>query len=400
MVVAHPLTGSPPLAVPPLLLAAGAVLLAALVATLVRAAPSRDEAPVPATAARRGPVAVVLGAVAAVVLLLLLAVARGGPSEEPRNLAAVAIPYVLWPLFLVLSALAGPALWRALDPWWSLASAERLLGPARPDPEPHAPPPAVWPAVATGGAWAVFAGVYAVSVPPRALATMLAAYTLALLAGALALGRPRWLGSADAAGLVFSWTGLLRRGGLTRWVPPAGAAALLGAVFGGVAFARFRLSDGWSRFAVSPRALLWHRAGAVAAVLAGALAAYALDRWAARRGAPGSVAAALVPVVAATAVATVLRRAMVATQLLPQLASDPFGRGWRLLGSFGDPRAVDLNPWGTAVQQSLAAGLVALGAVAGAWVLARRVRAVRARDPGALAVYVTAFLGALLAAAH
>lgn len=409
MLVAHPLTGSPPLAVPPLVLAAVAVLLAALVVTLVRAPSARPAAPAegaaspPAAPGRAGRAGRAAGGVlGALVLLLLVVVARAGPPEEPRNLAAVAVPYLLWPLLLVSAALAGPALWRAVDPWWALGAAERLVAPGEtPGGGPARDGPAsVWPGVVAAGAWGVFAGVYAVSVPPRALATMLAGYTLALLAGALALGRPRWLGSADAVGLVVSWTGLLRRGGLTRWVPPAGAAALLGAVFGGVAFARFRLSPGWLRFALSDRALLWHRAGAVAAVLAGAALAYALERWAARRGAAGSVAAALVPVVAATAVATLLRRAMVAAQLLPQLLADPFRKGWRLLGSFGDPRVVDVNPWGTAVQQALAVGLVTAGAVAGAWVLARRVRGMRARDPAAFALYVTAFVGVVVAGAH
>jgi hypothetical protein len=346
----------------------------------------------------RGRAAAVTRGLAALLLVLLVVVARAGPESEPRNLAAVAVPYLLWPLLLAAAALTGPALWRAADPWWALASAERLAGtPVAPVP---ATPPPVWPAVVTGGAWAVFAGVYALSVPPRALATMLAGYTLALLAGALALGRPRWLGSADAVGLLVSWTGLLRRGGLTRWVPPAGAAALLGAVCGGALFARFRLSRGWVRFAVTDEPLLWHRGGAVAAVVAGAAAAYALDRWAARRGAAGSVAAALVPVVAATAVATVLRRALVAAQLLPPLVADPFARGWRLLGPLGEARAVDVNPWGTAVQQGLAAAVVTLGAVAGAWVLARRVRGVRQRDPAALAVYAVAFAGVLVATAQ
>lgn len=406
MLLAHPLTGSPPLAVSPLLLAAVAVFLAAVVATRVRAAGGA------AVVGRTEPGWLwVPRLVSALVLLLLVVVARVGPPLEPRNLAAVAVVHLLWPLLLGLAVLVGPALWRAVDPWWALGAAERLAAPPgdpRGDP-PGDPPgggswlpaearewPPVWPAVALGGAWAVFLGWYAVSVPPRTLGIALAAYTLVLVVGAVALGRRRWLPRADAVGLVVTWTGLLRRG-LTWWTPPAGAAVLLGAVFGGVAFARFRLGGGWSRFALSESAVLWNRGGAVAAVVAGGAVAYAAERWAARRGAAGSVAAALVPMVAATTVATVLRRALVAAQLVPRLATDPFERGWRLLGPLGESQAVDVNPGGTAVQQSLAYAVVLLGALAAAWVVARRVRGVRARDPAAFTVYVTTFVAVVAA---
>jgi hypothetical protein len=133
----------------------------------------------------------------------------------------------------------------------------------------------------------------------------------------------------------------------------------------------------------------------VASIAAGAALAVAASSWARRRGAPGSVEAALVPVVAALSVARVLRRAMIAAQLLPALLTDPFGRGWRLLGGLGDAPAVDVNPWGTAFQQALAWSVVTLGALAGAWVLARRVAGVRARDPAAFLLYAAAGVAAL-----
>ncbi|HWL38247.1 MAG TPA: hypothetical protein VNQ77_18815 [Frankiaceae bacterium] len=405
MLVAHPLTGSPPLPVPPLLLAAVAVFLAAVLVTRVRASGGA------AVVARTEPAWLwVPRLLSALVLLLLVVVARVGPVDEPDNLAAVAVVHLVWPLLLVSAVLVGPLVWRAVDPWWALGAAERLAAPpgnppgdTRGDPPGGPGPPAeahagpsVWPAVALGAGWALFLGWYAVSVPPRTLGIALAAYTLVLVAGAVALGRARWLARADAVGLVVTWTGLLRRG-LIWWTPPAGAAVLLGAVFGGVAFARLRLGATWGRVALSESAALWNRGGAVAAVVAGGALAYAAERWAVRRGAAGSVAVALVPMVAATAVATVLRRAMVAAQLVPRLATDPFDRGWRLLGPLGDGQAVDVNPWGTAVQQALAYAVLLLGALAAAWVVARRVRGVRARDPAAYTVYLTTFAAVVVA---
>ena len=444
MPVAHPLTGSPPLPVPPAVLAAAAVVLAALVLTRVRGARGAAFRPV------REPRALWVTRAAALLLVLgLLAVARAGPVVEPRNLAAIAVVHLLWPGLIAASVLAGPLLWRAVDPWRALGSAERLLGapppahgppagagppdgpgePAEPggapdpgpveagspapDPSDGAPDPPggapvppggasdpgppVWAGVVTAGGWVLFLAWYAVSAEPRALAAVVAAYAVVMLAGCVAVGRDRWLPAADGVGLVVSWAGLIRRGRLIAWSPPRGAAALLGAVFGGVVFARLRLSELWGEVALRPDGRRVTRLAAVAAVAGCAALAYAAERWAGRRGAPGSVAAGLVPVVAATVVALPLRRFMVAAQLLPGLATDPFDRGWRLLGGFGDVRGVDVNPWGTAVQQSLSLALVTLGALAAAYAVARRVRAVRARDPASLVVYVTTFVAALIA---
>lgn len=421
--IAHPLVGSSPLPVAPAVLAAVTVALVAVVVTRVRASsappPGREPAAPRWVAATRA-----LGAAG---LLLLLAVARFGPPDEPRNLAAVVTVNLLWPLLLVLAAFLGTGLWRAADPWRALGAVERLAGTPPPgDPPPGAapaPPPgdppldgapapapgAAEPEPASGvarrgdarvaavlaAAWAFLLVEYAVSLDPRTLATVLAAYTLLLVAGSLAVGRERWLPAADAIGNVVAWTGRLRRGRLRSWTPPVGAAALLGAAFGGIAFARLRLTGWWGRVALSQDALTWTRLAGLAAIAGGAGLAVAASAWARRRGAPGSAEAAFVPLVAALAVATVLRRAMVAAQLVPSLATDPFGRGWRLLRGLADTPPVDVNPWGTAVQQALACGVVAAGALAGAWVLARRVRGVRARDPAAFLLYAAAGVAVL-----
>ena len=405
----------------PAVLAAITVALVAVVVTRVRAAPAgADGAPAAGPAEPRRRWRAWTRAVSAALLVLLVLAARLGPPDEPSNLAAVVTVNVVWPLLLVAAALLGTGVWRAVDPWRALGSVERLAAPAGPPVgrpgagQPGAGPPAGEPdgdgpgaadrepragdvriAAVAAAAWGVFLVEYAVRLDPRALATTLAAYTLLLVAGSVALGRDRWLGAADAVGLLVTWTGRLRRGGLRAWAPPAGAAALLGAAFGGIAFARLRLTAAWGRVAISENGLTLTRLAAVGAVVVGAGLAVAAAAWARKRAAPGSVEAALVPLVAALAVAAVLRRAMVALQLLPSLASDPFGRGWRLLGSLGDTPAVDVNPWGTGTQQALAWLVVTAGAVAGAWVLARRVRGVRARDPAAFLLYAAAGAAAL-----
>ena len=398
--IAHPLAGSPPLPVAPAVLAAVTVALVAVVVTRVRGAsapPGPEGVGEPGWAAYVRPVA-------AAGLLLLVAAARFGPADEPRNLGAVAAVNLAWPLLLVLAAFLGTSVWRAADPWRALGAVERLAGapppagpagPAVPDGGRGDGPGDVRVAAVLAGAWAFLLVEYAVRLDPRALAAALGAYTLLLVTGSLAVGRDRWLPAADAIGNVVTWTGRLRRGRLRAWAPPAGAAALLGAAFGGIAFARLRLTGWWGRVALSEDAVTWTRLAGVAAILLGAGLAVAASGWARRRGAAGSVEAALVPLVAALAVATVLRRALVAAQLLPALATDPFGRGWRLLGGLGDVPAVDVNPWGTAVQQALAYAVVTAGALAAAWVLARRVRSVRARDPAAFLLYAAAGVAVL-----
>jgi hypothetical protein len=243
--LAHPLVGSPPLPVAPAVLAAVTVVLVAVVATRVRASQPAGQPPPTEPGGWR----VATRALAAAVLVLLVAVARLGPRDEPSNLAAVTVLNVAWPLLLVLAAVLGAGVWRALDPFRALGSVERLAAPS-------APPPGARGDVRVGAvlaaAWAFFLVEHGVRVDPRALATALAAYALLLVAGSVAVGRDRWLPSADAAGLLVTWTGRLRHGGLRTWSPPAGAAALLGAAFGGTAFARLRLTSAWGAWR-SPR---------------------------------------------------------------------------------------------------------------------------------------------------
>jgi hypothetical protein len=349
--VAHPLSGSPPLPVPPALLVAVTVLLAALVATRLRAL---SAAPPGGAGRRWGPVPY---AGAAVLLAALAGIARWGPPAEPDNLAAVGSVNLLWPaVFLV-------------------AAARRRDG---------SPGPAVWPAAVAAAAWAGFLVASAVRVAPRTLAVWLAAYGVVTVAGCVAVGRDRWLRSAEVFGLLAGWSGTR----LTGWRPPAGAAAVLGAVYGGTVFARVRLTGLWGDVAVSPDARRWTWVAGAAAIGGGALLSSGLARWAVRRDAAGSVEAALLPVVAAAVVATLLRRALVAAQLLPQLAG------------LGGPRAVDLNPGGTGTQQLLAWLVVTTGSVAGAVVLARRVPGVRRRDPGLVTLCLSGALAALAVTAR
>jgi hypothetical protein len=212
------------------------------------------------------------------------------------------------------------------------------------------PPGHVWPAVLLALPWLWFVAAWPRPLDPRSVGTVLTAYTVVTLAGCLAFGRTRWLGSAEPVGLLLSWIGLLPTRRLAGWTPPRGAGALVGVVVGGSLFGAVRRSGAWSDVAVRSDALLWSTLALLGACLLGALVfsfggrAPAAQRAAVVRGA--------VPVVAGVVLAVGLGRNRFTTsvQLLPGLLGDPLGRGWDLLGS---PTAgLDAAPFG-------AAGLVA-----------------------------------------
>ncbi len=222
---------------------------------------------------------------------------------------------------------------------------------------------------------------------PRSVGAVLSIYTAVTLAGCLAIGRERWLSRAEPLGIVLSWLALVPRGRLPRWDPPPGAEGLLGVLIGGVAFGAVRRSQQWTGVDAATGA--WAYAGLallgscllVTALLVGARAA--ANRVA---GAPG-VARAAVPVVAAVVVAVAVGRNRLTSslQLLPGLVGDPFGRGWDLLGPAVN--GLDPAPFGVGGLLALQVGLLVLGHLAGAVVVARGLGR-RARMPAVVMLAV------------
>ena len=206
---------------------------------------------------------------------------------------------------------------------------------------------------------------------PRSVGAALALYTVVTLAGCLALGRVRWLATAEPFGILLSWTALLRRGRLADWTPPRGAEALLGVLAGGVLFGAVRRSELWGDLNTVRNAELVATLGLLAScgAVAGLLTAMVA---AARRPTPHAVARVAVPAVAGVIVAVAMDRNRLTTslQLLPAQLGDPFGQGWDVLGRAG----AGLDPAPLGVRGLIVAQLAVLAAgfVAGAVVLARR----------------------------
>jgi hypothetical protein len=365
----------------PLALVAGACGLLVFVVTLVVPARPAPEAPFSApTTSWSGPLspAQLVSRTLAVALLLVAIVAgRLGADDELENLAPALLVGVTVPLLPLLCAVAGPV-WRWVDPWDAIARV--IARDVRERPTGH-----VWPAVLVSLPLVWYLSAFLDPLDPRAVGLAAALYAVVMVSGSVALGRARWLGSADPVGIVLSWLSLVPRARLAHWVPPRGAEALLGVLVGGLLFGPVRRSQVWTGLATRPEAAVYAAVGVVglAALVTGLL--MGLSRLARPYEGAAGVARAAVPVVAAVALAVGLERDRLSTslQLLPGLLGDPLGLGWDLLGPAVD--GIDPAPLGAVGMLVLQLGVLMAGHLAGAFLAARRLPEM-ARLPAAIAL--------------
>ena len=378
--LAHPLTDPGRLEIPPL---ASAVIAMLLVATVARFWPPRSPQEAPpgriegafSWTGSLTPLQVGARLLALAVLVVTILAGRFGNESELENLAPALVVGFAWPVLLLASATLGPV-WRWSDPWDAAA---------RPLSSPEADPPVddVRVAALSGGAWVWYLSAFPYGTLPRNVGAALGIYTIVTVGGCLALGRRRWLSSVEVFGLLFGWLTLFRRGLLTSWRPPRGIEIVLGVLAGGLLFGRVRLSSLWGLLNVAPLAPLYAALGVAgfAAVFAGGL--WGIGRWARAKAAAGSVGVAMIPAVAGLAVAVALARNRLITsaRLLPDLLTDPFGRG--------APTTLGPSPLDETAVFVLQLAVLLAGHIAGAVVLARRVRG-EARAPGMAALCLTA----------
>jgi hypothetical protein len=319
------------------------------------------------------------GRVAAVALLMLVVAAgRLGADDELENLAPALVVGVAWPMVLLGCAVLG-AVWRWLDPW---------DGVARPLQRDHDLRPAgsVWWAIVPALGWVWYLSAFPDTLAPRSVGFALGLYSAITISGCLLVGRAAYLSRAEVFGLLFAWTARLPRGLLPGWRPPRGAEAVLGALAGGLLFGTVRLSTLWGSLNVAELSLLYATVGVMAGGLGFAAALWGCERWSLRMGAEGSVAPAMVPLVTGVAIALAMARNRLTTslQLLPGLVGDPFGSVEMVRGAPLDPA-----PFGVTGLLGIQVALVLAGGVVGALVLARRAE-VGARAPGMAALCVVA----------
>ncbi len=122
-------------------------------------------------------------------LFFLFAAAAFGSTELADNIAPVTIFVVWWVGLVPLSVLFGPV-WRAVNPWNTLAILARV--PAKTERE--APPwLGLWPAALYLTAFGWFELAYPTASEPRLLAGLILAYSVLTLAGMARFGREAWL---------------------------------------------------------------------------------------------------------------------------------------------------------------------------------------------------------------
>jgi hypothetical protein len=336
-------------------------------ATAVRAPVDAPEAPDDAARGGWTPVWLGVRALGLALLALVILTGRLGVNRATANLAPVLAVGVAWPGLILVSAAAGDV-WRRLNPFDTLAW---LLGRDREAPQ-GAGAGSVHLALPAALALVWYLAAFPGSLRPRMVGAALTLYTLYTLAGCLVAGRHRWLGRAEVFGLFYGWVARIPRRRLLTWTPPPGAELVLGVLAGGLLFGAFRVSALW--VPVWARIHAWQPETLVLVVFsaAGALLLWGTTRAASHRGGSGAVVAAAVPVTAALAVALSLLggRFVTALQLLPVVASDPFGFGWNLFGTA--EWRVNPNPLGSTLHVALQVGILAVGGVLGARVARAR----------------------------
>jgi hypothetical protein len=318
---------------------------------------------------------IMLGALAIGLLALVWLAALVGEPDAGDNLAPTFVYVVFW-LGLVPLVVVFGNLWSVLSPWraaadavaWAWSKTGRDWEPAAAYPERLGR----WPAAGLLLAFATLELAYPRSAEPRTLALAIVVYSWVTWAGMLLFGRRKWIENGEAFHVFFEFLALIapfavqerdgRRvvvvrpplAGLTARQDTPGTVAFVAVMLGSVAFDGFSRTNWWqdrlydleSRYIVdSPRtadlvATAFNLLGLLIAVGAVALlflAAVYVARLVS--GTRGSLAplfvGSLVPIALAYSVAHYFTLLINQGQFAIPLFSDPFGRGWDLLGTDG-----------------------------------------------------------------
>ncbi|MGH9164440.1 MAG: hypothetical protein ACRDZW_02860 [Acidimicrobiales bacterium] len=350
-------------------------------------------------AAAGGPALRVLGALVRVtglaVFVLVMVAAAVGDNSSRTNLAPVMVYVVLWVGVMLVSGLVGDV-WSLLSPFDTLAAVGQRLRRRRGS-RPAESAESADEASADWGYWPGAAGLlvfvwvelaYPDRAVPRSLLVLMAAYSVAVLAGAARWGRA-WLrqGEAFAAlfGVIAHAAPLYRAGdGRLRVRPPfvrlaglewrPGLEAVVLVALGSTSFDGLSRTGFWLELTGGLSghvAVLASTAGLMWAIGTVTVAYVAAMRLAARlvddRLSPEDLRAAfvhsLVPIALAYAVAHYFSLLVLEGQASLALASDPLGRGWDLFGTAG--WVVNFNLVSPRTVAYVQCGSIVVGHVAG-----------------------------------
>ncbi len=299
----------------------------------------------------------VVGAFGLVALGVLLYAGLAGNTNPSVNITPIAVYIVFWVGLQVVSVLVGDV-WSHMNPFRSLADGSaRLWARLRSRPALDADRGAGnewWAVVAIFGfVWLELA--FHDNAEIRVLGIYLAAYTVAMLAGAAVFGRG-WLRDAEGFGVLFTklsaMAPLHRDGGSLRLRAPLAGLAVLPMRRGSVAFILVVLGsttfDGFTRSSiwldVAAERTGWELTAVntvgmvfvifvVAVLYRAAIAAMASVTGDTERELSEVFAPSLLPIAAAYTVAHYFSYLLLEGQQIIALVSDPFGRGRDFFGT-------------------------------------------------------------------
>ena len=300
--------------------------------------------------------AAVVRAVGLLALAVLLYAGLAGNTNPSVNITPVAVYIIFWVGLQVVSVLVGDV-WSHMSPFSALADGATRLR-ARQSGDHHDADRGAgnhWWATAAvfGFVWLELA--FHDNTDIRVLGVYLAAYTVALLAGAAAFGRG-WLRDAEGFGVLFTklsaMAPLHREGGALKLRAPVaglatlpikrGSVAFILVVLGSTTFDGFTRSSvwldvaaqrtGWELTAVNTVGLVFV-IFAVFVLYRAAIAGMAAITGETERELADAFAPSLLPIAAAYTVAHYFSYLLLEGQQIIAHISDPFGRGWDLFGT-------------------------------------------------------------------
>ncbi|GAB2654651.1 hypothetical protein [Kribbella swartbergensis] len=317
-------------------------------------------------------------------LALMLGAAWFGSSSPALNPAPTWLYVWIWVGIIPLSLVCGP-IWRLANPFRTIAGVARRTSYRKlPDGI------AYWPAVAGLAVFLWLELAYPDGSDPLAVAVFVTGYAIANVAAGIVYG-PAWFRIGDTFEVyaeVLARLSPLGRGpdgrlvlrnplaGLATMPQQPGIVGLLCLLLGSTAFDGISRWSAWTQLTGElsrTQLIVVHSLGLITAVaivsvlfvLAARTTGAARVRPGAvgRAGLPGAFVHSLVPIAIGYAVAHYFSFAMFQGQQGVLLATDPFGRGWDLLGTSGT--RIDYAFLGTGVIAGVQIGAIVLGHVLG-----------------------------------
>jgi hypothetical protein len=304
------------------------------------------------------PTAVLPSAVTLVLLVLLIFAGYTASRDPLDNPLPLAVWTLWWVGFTFLVVLAGD-LWALLNPWRAAYRlAGRLPGLSRWRAAPPLPYPdwlGYWPAVVLLLAFAWFELIDPAPSDPARLATAVVAYAGLTLTGMFLFGEARWLERGEAFSVFFRIVGRLSpftvkgqavtvglpcRALLEAGALPASGVAFVLVMLGSVSFDGLSRTFWWlSLIGENPlehpgrSALMTMNTLGLLATVAAIASLYLVAVRLGRQTDYGRYIVAIVPIAFGYHFAHYLPSFLVDVQYATVALSDPFERGWNLLGA-------------------------------------------------------------------